>query len=197
MDADDIAYPRRLERQAAYLTEHAAVDVLGSAMLVFGSDGTVKGVRRGPISHSRICAHPEWGFRLMHPTWTGRTAWFSRHGYRPSAAEDQELLLRAYRTSRYANLADVLLGYRQDDLRLRRIFRGRREFTGSAVRAMMREGRGGAAISGVAKQLVLGLTEVAAIGLHVEDRALRQRAAPASGSEAAEWAAIWQQLGRA
>src|SRR5689334_5805398 len=36
MDADDVAYPTRLERQVALLTAQPEVDVVGSSMMVFG-----------------------------------------------------------------------------------------------------------------------------------------------------------------
>jgi len=193
MDADDLAYPRRLEHQAAFLVANPRIDVVGSAMVVFGAEGSLKGVRRGRLSHREICAHPQWGFRMFHPTWTGRTAWFARYGYRPGASEDQDLLLRAYQESQFANLPEVLLGYRQHrDMNRYSIWR-RRKFTGRAVRHMLRDGRAHLAVSAVLKMLVLGLTDMAAFSLGVEDRVLRQRAAPASRAEKAEWRSLWVQ----
>jgi glycosyltransferase involved in cell wall biosynthesis len=165
MDADDVAYPRRLELQAAFLIANPTIDVVGSAMVVFEGEGALKGVRRGRLSHAEICAHPEWGFRMFHPTWTGRTAWFARHGYRPGLSEDQDLLLRAYPESQYANLPEVLLGYRQHRHRSRYRIGQRRKFTGRAVRQMLRDGRGHLAVSAVVKMLVLGLTDMAAFSL--------------------------------
>lgn len=195
MDADDVAYPRRLERQAAFLVANPGVDVVGSAMLVFGPGGALKGVRRGRPSHGEICAHPQWGFRMFHPTWTGRTTWFTRYGYRPGASEDQDLLLRAYHESQFANLPEVLLGYRQHrDMNRYSIWR-RRQFTGRAVRHMLRDGHAHLAVSAVLKMLVLGLTDMAAFSLGLEDRVLRQRARPASQTEVAEWQSLWLQLG--
>ena len=37
MDADDVAYPERLERQAEYLAWHPDIDLLGCGILVFGT----------------------------------------------------------------------------------------------------------------------------------------------------------------
>ena len=38
MDADDVRDPRRLERQAAFLTANPTIDVVGSAMVVFADE---------------------------------------------------------------------------------------------------------------------------------------------------------------
>ena len=52
-----------------------------------------------------------FGFYLAHPTWMGRTAWFKNFRYRPliAKAEDQDLLLRAYRSSTFACLPEELI----------------------------------------------------------------------------------------
>ena len=54
----------------------------------------------------------------------GRIEWFRRWRYEESAwlAQDQELLLRSYRLSRFANLPQVLLGYRRERISLRKLF---------------------------------------------------------------------------
>jgi glycosyltransferase involved in cell wall biosynthesis len=194
MDADDIAYPRRFERQVRFLRAHPDVDVVGSQMMIFGSDGTAKGVRRCRSTHAEICAHPQWGFRVFHPTWTGRTSWFARYGYRAGYAEDQDLLLRAYRESRFANLPQVLLGYRQDRDPRRYDFKGRSTITRRVARAMLREGRADLAAASVAKFLALGASDVVAYRMGIEERVLRQRATPASESELAAWRAVYKSL---
>jgi hypothetical protein len=55
----------------------------------------------------------------------GHVAWFRRWRYDESAwlAQDQELLLRSYRNSRFANLPQVLLGYRRERVTLKKLFR--------------------------------------------------------------------------
>src|SRR5437588_9735117 len=54
MDADDIAYPARLERQVAVLLADPGVDLVGSSMLVFGADGVPRGKRPAPPRHDAI-----------------------------------------------------------------------------------------------------------------------------------------------
>src|SRR5512135_470595 len=105
MDGDDVSYPRRLERQVDYLRHHPEVDLVGAWAMVFGRDGTALGKRAGAEDHEAICARPWSGFPLGQPTFFGRIGFFRRYRYRPSAVrcEDQDLLLRAFCDSRFAN----------------------------------------------------------------------------------------------
>jgi glycosyltransferase involved in cell wall biosynthesis len=194
MDADDIAYPNRLRLQVDFLTAQPDVDLVGGAMLVFGERGVARGVRRGPTTHGAICSRPHWGFRMFHPTWTGRTTWFSDHGYRPSPTEDQDLLFRAHRTSRYANLPEVLAGYREPGIKLGPSLRRRRAFTGRTVRALLANQHRGAALSSLSKHLALGLVDIVAVTLSLEDKLLRQRAGSMSAAELNQWSLVWRQI---
>ena len=127
MDADDIAYPERLERQVQYLEAHPNVDLLGHGAVLFKGDGQAVGVYPTASEHEEICRRPWWGFPLAHPTWMGRRAWFARHRYNNNLTkgQDQELLLRSYHTSQFAALPDVLLGYRTEQVSARKTARGR------------------------------------------------------------------------
>ena len=126
MDADDVAYPERLERQHRFMAEHPEVDLLGSRAIVFGSSGEAVGLLPFLSTHEGLCARPWNGIPLAHPTWFGRTAWFRRFRYAIPEfvrAEDQELLLRASASSLYACLPEVLLGYRRTKPSARRVAR--------------------------------------------------------------------------
>jgi len=114
MDADDIAYPKRFERQVRYLEAHPDIDLLGHGALLFTGSGEVVGLYPTAERHEEICRRPWWGFPLAHPTWMGKRSWFTQHRYDDHLrkGQDQELLLRAWRTSRFACLPDCLLGYR-------------------------------------------------------------------------------------
>lgn len=130
MDADDVAYPERLDRQVEYLERHPEIDLLGCGMLVFKGDGVAVGRRLVAETHEEICRRPADGFYIGHPTWMGRTPWFCAHPYDAKAirAEDQVLLLRSYSTSCFACLPEILCGYREDRLVLRKILRSRYRF---------------------------------------------------------------------
>ena len=75
--------------------------------------------------HAGITRSPFRGFPLWHPLWMGRIEWFRRWRYEETAwlAQDQELLLRSYRLSRFANLPQVLLGYRRERVTLKKLLR--------------------------------------------------------------------------
>jgi len=112
MDGDDVAYPKRLERQINYLEAHSEIDLVGTAMMVFAENGEILGKRAGPQTHADICRRPTGAFRMFHPTYMGRLAWFRHYRYdvRLTVSQDQDLLLRAYRTSQFANIPEILLG---------------------------------------------------------------------------------------
>ncbi|HEY0824073.1 MAG TPA: glycosyltransferase family A protein [Ramlibacter sp.] len=128
MDADDICLPRRLELQLAFLAAHPEVDLVGCRAAVF-RDGEILGLLPFAADHETLVARPWHTIPLPHPTWVGRRAWFLRHPYRhPEVrrAEDQELLVRASPTSRYACLPEVLLAYRLGAPDLRKTLVARR-----------------------------------------------------------------------
>jgi glycosyltransferase involved in cell wall biosynthesis len=194
MDADDVAYPARLERQVAFLAANPEVDLVGCAMLVFGEHGAPRGKRRAPPAHEDIVARPHASFfPLFHPTWIGRTEWFRRYGgYRPPArrCEDQDLLLRAHRGSTFANLPDVLLGYREERVRLMPTLVGRVNWARCVWRAR-REESWAAAVETAAAQAGKALLDVTAVAFHAERQLLPHRAQPITEAEREQWAEVW------
>jgi glycosyltransferase involved in cell wall biosynthesis len=125
MDADDVAYPDRFAYQLAFLISHPEIDLCGASAMVFGSRGRPLWRFSPAIEHAAITKSPFRGFPLWHPVWMGRIDWFRRWRYQETAwlAQDQELLLRSYRESRFANLPQVLLGYRRERTSLRKLLR--------------------------------------------------------------------------
>ncbi len=115
MDADDVSYPQRLQSQVTFLEANPEIDVVGCRMLIFGESGLPLGKRPLPLQHEEIVRNPAAGFGLAHPTWMARAAWYRQHPYDPQALrfEDAELLHRTYLSSRFANLPQLLYGYRE------------------------------------------------------------------------------------
>ena len=198
MDADDVAYPERLERQVGYLARHPEVDLLGCGMIVFKSDGHMIGVRPVPVSHEEVCRRPLSGFRLWHPTWMGRTVWFRSHPYCSNAirAEDQELLLRSFQTSRFANLRMTLLGYREDSLALNKILASRRSYARAALQHGLSQGSYFRAPIAVFEQLAKGVVDVVAVGTGLEYRLVRHRALKADELTQQIWGQVWSAMRR-
>lgn len=129
MDADDVSFAQRFELQLKYLEAHPEVDLVGCRAIVFRESGEVVGLLPFAREHESLCAQPWRNIPLAHPGWMGRRSWFEAHPYRipeVARAEDQELLLRSCRDSRYACLDDVLLGYRQGAFQLKRTLLARR-----------------------------------------------------------------------
>ena len=70
MDADDVAYPQRLERQVRFLQEHPDIDLLGAGAVVFKGAGEVFGRYPTACTHEDICRRPWWGFPSpIQPGW--------------------------------------------------------------------------------------------------------------------------------
>jgi glycosyltransferase involved in cell wall biosynthesis len=115
MDHDDISHKERLMQQVIFLESHVDVDLLSTRCISISEDGNETGIWPFAQEHVEICKRPWVGFYMPHPSWMGRIQWFRRHLYMspaPYCCEDQELLLRAHRVSKYHSIDDVLLLYR-------------------------------------------------------------------------------------
>lgn len=196
MDGDDVSYPERLERQVRFLESNPAVDLLGTNMLLFSGAGEVIGARRFPTEHQQICARPNRGILVSHPTYMGRMEWFRQHRYdeRIHRAEDADLLLRSFAGSTFGNLPQILLGYREDRIDLRKLILTKRGYIKSLVRFYVSQGRIDRALWACIIQLLsVGVTFVA-IRTGLGYRMLRHRAAPATEAEQGRWSAVWRSM---
>jgi len=130
MDADDLCFAQRLEKQVRFLDEHLDIDLVSSRALTFDSlTGEPIGLLPYREDHAALTSRPWSSIYMPHPTWMGRAQWFRRFEYRHpevKRAEDQELLLRALPHSRYHSIPDVLLAYRQGKFNLRKTLMARR-----------------------------------------------------------------------
>jgi glycosyltransferase involved in cell wall biosynthesis len=196
MDADDVAYPERLERQVEYLQRHPEIDLVGCRMLMFKGDGVALGCRLTPETHEKICRRPSNGFSIAHATLMGRTSWFRAHPYDPNnpRAEDQVLLLRSHATSRFACLPEILYGCREDRLLLRKILVGRYGFAKGVLGEFLSRGKYFTAAGAVLKQLGKAQVDVFAVLSGLNYRVLAHRARPLQAEDLRHWAQVWSQL---
>lgn len=196
MDADDIAYPERLAKQLQFLEAHQSIDLLGAGMMVFGQDGAPLGRYPVQTTHEQICAQPYSGFHMAHPTWIGPIGWFRRWPYDANCAkaQDQELLLRAYRHSRFAALADILMGYRQERPTVRKSLVGRYYFSRAVLRDARREHKLAMGAAALTVQVAKGSADVLAIATGLERFLLRHRALRFPPEEGARWREVWSGL---
>jgi glycosyltransferase involved in cell wall biosynthesis len=117
LDCDDVCFPRRLQLQISYLQAHPEVDLVGCWALEFGAERRPMSVAAPQSEHqSIVSALRIGGTPMYHPSWCGRADWFRRHRYNPRflKAQDLELLVRAVAESRYANVPEILIGYRRE-----------------------------------------------------------------------------------
>lgn len=115
MDQDDICHPDRLAHQLKFLESHPEVDLLATQCVTMDERERIGGLLPFATEHALICRNPWKGFYMPHPSWMGRTEWFSKNRYlvpSPYCCEDQELLLRAHLSSCYHTLPERLLAYR-------------------------------------------------------------------------------------
>lgn len=190
MDADDIAYPGRIERQVRFLEEHRDIDLAGSQMLIFAEDGAPLGKRALPCDHQDIVANPAVSFGIGHPTWMGRASWFRRYRYNPRAIryEDAELLYRSYRESRFANLPEILHAYREPHAGLAKRLKTRFE----RVRFLWKSHNEFARRSALA-ELVKAVMDAAIVGSGLRYAMLRSREQRLDEDEIARWRALWNE----
>ena len=193
LDADDIAYPERLQRQVEFLQQHAEIDLLGTGAVVFGNDGAAVGIFPQRQTHDEICRNPWSGFYLAHPTWMGKTEWFRIHRYRNEMrkAQDQDLLLRSWRTSRFACLPEILTGYAQETLSLKKILITRYYFSMALARAAASHGQYLSGLLALLSQAAKGMVDAFSILTGLERVILRHRALPVTGQERERWEQCW------
>lgn len=195
MDADDICFPERLSHQASKL-DSAGLDLVGCDALVFAGDDVIGRLNAGR-GHDDIVAKPHNGFPLPHPTWFGRAAWFRANPYdeRMIKAQDQELLLRTYRRSRFGAVPEVLVGYRQDRLVLGKMLTGRRLFAGALWRHARANGEYVFAAKGMFGHGFKAFVDAASIAAQLGGEAQRRRLSNVPQSVVDEWTQLRTRLG--
>jgi glycosyltransferase involved in cell wall biosynthesis len=193
MDADDIAYPERLAAQVKFMLDHPQCDLVGCAALIFDDAGVIRGRFALRATHEEICARPWAGFPLPHPTWLGKRAWFARFGYRADyrKTQDQDLLLRSYTQSRFACVAQILLGYRQERRTLKKLLAGRLNFSRSIVREAWRRGAWSVGLAGLAGQAAKAAVDLATVPPGWDRHLRGESAAAVTAAEQQAWRGVW------
>lgn len=118
MDADDIAYPDRFDKQLRYIEKHPECVAIGTKVLLIDCDGWPIRTFSALEGHEQVDKeHLEGrGGAIAHSSVAMRKdVVLAVGGYREAYkhAEDLDLFLRLAEVGRLANLPDVLLEYRQ------------------------------------------------------------------------------------
>ena len=115
LDADDIARPRRLELQLAYLARNTGVGVVGGAVAFIDESARQFAETRYPTTDAEIRQAFAVTTPFVHSAVTMRRKAFDAvGGYRAafSHAEDLDLWLRLSAVSQLANLPETVVLYR-------------------------------------------------------------------------------------
>ena len=118
IDADDIAYPHRLEKQVTYMAEHPDLLALGSAITLIDDQGRTLKQINYPTGTQEVRSAMMLGSKLAHPAVIMRREQVLQIGaYREACrhAEDYDLWLRLLEIGEIDNLDEPLLYYRQHD----------------------------------------------------------------------------------
>jgi glycosyltransferase involved in cell wall biosynthesis len=194
MDADDVAYPERLAIQVAFLDGNPDIDLVATKALLFRGEGEVIGLFPFRGTHEEICDRPWNGFYLPHPTWMGRIGWFRRFRYgvpEVARAEDQDLLLRAFDSSRFASIGEVLMGYRIAPTTLVKLLAVRFALARTQFVVNLRAGRLAFALLGATTFMMKGAVDAARHFLG-RSGAWRYRNQPVPAAETARWESVWR-----
>jgi glycosyltransferase involved in cell wall biosynthesis len=112
MDADDIMFPDRIEKQLEFMVQNPDIDVIGSDAIVIDDDDRLLGYRQAltHISKQTILKR----ILFNHPTVFGKTTWFRQNSYLTEfdGVEDFLLWNLSFSNSRFRNLNKPLHFYR-------------------------------------------------------------------------------------
>jgi hypothetical protein len=136
---------------------------------------------------------------MAQPTFMGQTVWFQRHLYDGRArggTEDQDLLLRSFKNSHFANLPELLMGYRETRLSLKKILRARYFMSLNMARFFRSQGLPMQAARAVICQALKSAIDIFAITTGLDYTVLRHRALPISMEEQRNWLHVTESVGR-
>lgn len=192
MDADDIAFPQRLKVQADYLDAHPEIDLLAASVLMIDGAGAAIGVATSPNDHDSLVRRAALHFPMPHPTWMGRAAWFRKHPYdeRAIKAQDQHLLYRTFRSSRFAAIRQPLLAYRYAQLSARKTLLGRYHF----LRAVWANGSPAEACLSTLLHAAAAVRDLLAMALRCDRDVIRRRVGTIPDTLLDEWTRLSAQL---
>lgn len=112
-DADDISYPKRFEKQIAYMASNADIALCGTWVKIFG---TLDTEWHYPLSHDEISCKHLFENSLAHSSVIIRNSIIKKHNLfydeTLKTSQDYDLWVRISQNHRIANLNELLLKHR-------------------------------------------------------------------------------------
>lgn len=116
MDADDLAYPDRIEKQVAFLEKNPRVVILGGQCSLINDDGEIVGEKRFPTRHEEILRAFSYRNPIQHPaSMINRKLVperYLKYDNTYPLADDLDFYLKLSQFGRFANLSSKILFYR-------------------------------------------------------------------------------------
>ena len=106
-------------------------------------------------------------------------------------SQDQDLLVRSFMAARFANVPEVLLGYRESRLDWKKNLTSRKYVAISFFQNHWQDGHQLLAVRAVAGQLFKSLVDLLAISTGLDYQILRHRARPITAAERRRWQEVW------
>jgi glycosyltransferase involved in cell wall biosynthesis len=116
MDADDISYPERLEKQVAYLSTHPHTVAVGTQCSVIDKRGKEVGEKKFPLHHNEIYKYISILIPVQQPSLmiakNRLPKTFEYYVDGMNTAEEVELIFKLFKYGNVENLPEKLLRYR-------------------------------------------------------------------------------------
>lgn len=114
MDADDIMFPNRLEKQIAFAKSHPDADVIGGQSVIINEKNKIIFSSKGESGQIRTKEEIMGGKMFIHPTVFGKTKWFLNHPYDEAKRRSQDyfLWLSSVEESSFIIMDEPVLFYR-------------------------------------------------------------------------------------
>lgn len=115
MDSDDISYSNRFIEQLKFLEKNKEISLCGTWADLINDSGEIIGEKKYPTDPNKVYSALPFYQCVIHPTFFARRELFTHlKGYNPKFdfAEDYELLMRARKKFRIANVGKKLIKWR-------------------------------------------------------------------------------------
>lgn len=173
MDADDISYKDRLQKQLNYIEEHPDVLVLGSRYKIKDTNRISAGI---PLGFDHVKLYTLTECPLAHPTAFINREVFSRYclKYNKEAvhAEDYDLWSRIIEIGKIENLDEVLLEYRKHDKQVSVVEKVKQNDTCNSIRLRQLKNLIDFSNKGYSENFVIRVIQQEAFGVTSDDMAL-------------------------